>query len=270
MIAWQSALEALHVERDVVVHQEDRPGAVSPRVGDVGQHAVDRIRMEVAAAHLDDRAEAAVEGAPARGLDDVHRPAEQRVAVRHARRRFGQRQRFSREPGHRAIGVVHQHAVAARRRGRRWPRGRRPAPARAAAPERVLALAPHHESTLGAGLVGIRREARIVTAGDDVRVRSEARGPARAMAQRRARAGRSSPTGRRRRAVARAPAARRVGRDAALHQDRGRRSRPRWCGSTLPASDASAPLGMRMATGAMCSNESGIDSRSTRMRRSLQ
>src|SRR5205085_9967206 len=35
----------------------------------------------------------------------------------------------------------------------------------------------------------------------------------------------------------------------------------RWCGSTLPASDASAPFGMRMATAGMCSNESGIDSK---------
>ena len=33
----------------------------------------------------------------------------------------------------------------------------------------------------------------------------------------------------------------------------------------LPASDASAPFGIRIATGAMCSNESGIDSRSTRI-----
>ena len=39
----------------------------------------------------------------------------------------------------------------------------------------------------------------------------------------------------------------------------------RWCGSTLPASDASAPFGMRIATGGMCSNESGIDSSRTFM-----
>src|SRR5580704_5438946 len=39
----------------------------------------------------------------------------------------------------------------------------------------------------------------------------------------------------------------------------------RWCGSTLAASDASAPFGMRIATGGMCSNESGIEKRRTFM-----
>ncbi len=38
-----------------------------------------------------------------------------------------------------------------------------------------------------------------------------------------------------------------------------------WCGSRLPASDDSAPLGMRIATDGMCSNESGIESSSTFM-----
>jgi hypothetical protein len=38
-----------------------------------------------------------------------------------------------------------------------------------------------------------------------------------------------------------------------------------WWASTLPASEASAPFGMRMATGGVCSNESGIDSRRTFM-----
>src|ERR1043165_5604981 len=36
----------------------------------------------------------------------------------------------------------------------------------------------------------------------------------------------------------------------------------------LPARDASAPFGIRIATGGMCSNQSGIDSSSTFMRRS--
>ena len=35
--------------------------------------------------------------------------------------------------------------------------------------------------------------------------------------------------------------------------------------STLPASEVSAPFGMRIATGGMCSNESGIESRRTFM-----
>ena len=33
-----------------------------------------------------------------------------------------------------------------------------------------------------------------------------------------------------------------------------------WCGSTLPASEASAPFGIRIASVGVCSNESGIDS----------
>src|SRR5258705_11533107 len=37
-----------------------------------------------------------------------------------------------------------------------------------------------------------------------------------------------------------------------------------WCASRLPASEASAPLGIRMATVGVCSNESGIDSNRTR------
>ena len=55
------------------------------RVGDVGDHASHLAGVEVPAAHLDDRAEAAVERAPARGLDHVHRIAEERVALQHAR-----------------------------------------------------------------------------------------------------------------------------------------------------------------------------------------
>ena len=78
-------LEAAHVERDVVVDQEDDLRAVIARVGDVGDHASHLAGVEVPAAHLDDRAEAAVERAPARGLDHVHRIAEERVPLQHAR-----------------------------------------------------------------------------------------------------------------------------------------------------------------------------------------
>ena len=34
-----------------------------------------------------------------------------------------------------------------------------------------------------------------------------------------------------------------------------------WWGSTFPANDASAPLGIRIASGGVCSNESGIEKR---------
>ena len=57
--------EALHVERDVVVDDEQGPGAAITAVADVVEDAVEVVGVEVAAAHLDDRAEAAVERAAA-------------------------------------------------------------------------------------------------------------------------------------------------------------------------------------------------------------
>src|SRR6185503_8912879 len=72
--------ESRDVDRDVVVDDEDRASAACPCVADVVNHALDRQAMEVAAAHLDDRAEAAVERAAARGLDDVDGPAHVGVA----------------------------------------------------------------------------------------------------------------------------------------------------------------------------------------------
>ena len=58
-------LEPADVQRDVVVDEEDGPRAVVPRVADVGQDPLERVGVEVASAHLDDRAEAAVERAAA-------------------------------------------------------------------------------------------------------------------------------------------------------------------------------------------------------------
>src|SRR5687768_12300792 len=40
--------EAAYVERDVVVDQEDGPGAVASRIGDVGDYALDRIDVKIA------------------------------------------------------------------------------------------------------------------------------------------------------------------------------------------------------------------------------
>ena len=91
-------LEPLDIERDVVVDEEDRARAVPACVGDVGQDAIDAVDMKVPAAHLDDRAEAAVVGATARGLDDVDRPAHQRIAAEHAGAAVGEAQRVGREP----------------------------------------------------------------------------------------------------------------------------------------------------------------------------
>ena len=76
-------LEARDVNRDVVVHEEDGPGAAIARVGDVRDHAIDGKAVEIPPAHLDDRAEAAVERAPARGFDDVDGSAHHGVAGEH-------------------------------------------------------------------------------------------------------------------------------------------------------------------------------------------
>jgi len=76
-------LEPRHVERDVVVDDEDGTGTATARVLNVGDHVPERKPVKVSPTHLDDRAEAAVERAPARCLDDVHAPAEHRVAGQH-------------------------------------------------------------------------------------------------------------------------------------------------------------------------------------------
>ena len=68
-------LEAFDVQREVVVDDEDAAGSVVACVADVGEHAVERKLIEVSPAHLDDRAEAAVERAAARGFDGIGLPA---------------------------------------------------------------------------------------------------------------------------------------------------------------------------------------------------
>ena len=77
-------LEPPDVQRDVVVHQEDRPRPVLAGIAEVGQDAVEGEGVEVAPAHLDDRAEAAIERAAARGFHHVDRPAEKLVALKDA------------------------------------------------------------------------------------------------------------------------------------------------------------------------------------------
>src|SRR5208283_5422823 len=77
-------LEAPHVQRYVIVDQENRSSAVIAGIANVRQHAVERVSKEVAAAHLDDGTETAIVGAAARGLDYVHLPAEQRISLEHA------------------------------------------------------------------------------------------------------------------------------------------------------------------------------------------
>ncbi len=63
--------------------------------------------MEVAAAHFDDRAKTAIEGAAARGLDHIHLPAQQRVSLEHARGALWQADFLIFEPVRRPRGIVH-------------------------------------------------------------------------------------------------------------------------------------------------------------------
>ena len=102
MMAWHSASKRRMLRRDVVVDDEDGARAVVAGVANVGQHAVERVGVEVAAAHLDDRAEAAIEGAAARGLDHVDLPAQHGVAAEHAGVALGQADLVAFEAVHRA------------------------------------------------------------------------------------------------------------------------------------------------------------------------
>ena len=55
------------------------------------------------------------------------------------------------------------------------------------------------------------------------------------------------------------------GADALAARGSDRRRRPRGAAPTLPASDASAPFGMRIVSAGVCSNESGIERSRIRM-----
>ena len=99
-------LEAAHVESDVVVDEENSAGAVTAGVADVVEHAIERIGVEVAAAHFNDGAEAAVVGAAARGFDDIDLASEQGVAAEHARGAVGQADFAIFQAMHRASRVV--------------------------------------------------------------------------------------------------------------------------------------------------------------------
>ena len=98
-------LEALDVEADVVVDDENGAGAVVAGVANVGQHAVEGVSMKVAAAHLDDGAEAAIEGAAARRLDHVDRPSHHGVVVQYARVALGQANLIALQAVHRTRGI---------------------------------------------------------------------------------------------------------------------------------------------------------------------
>ena len=139
-----------------------------PRVGDVGQHAIDRPGVKVPAAHLDDRAEAAVVGAAARRLDDVDRPADERVARQHPCGAVGQRHVLAGQAAHRPVGIADEgRALPIRQAG--------DAAQVAAAFERAqelaegqVALAAHDDVDAPCRiLVDLRGEARVVAADDN-------------------------------------------------------------------------------------------------------
>ena len=64
--------ESRDVQRDVVVDNEDRLRAMVARIANIGDHAIERVGMEISASHFNDRTEAAIESAAAGRLHDVH------------------------------------------------------------------------------------------------------------------------------------------------------------------------------------------------------
>src|SRR5262245_38332711 len=77
-----------HVQGDVVINDENGAGSVLASVADIGKHAIEGKRVKVPAAHLDNRAEAAVKRASARSFDDVDLPSEHRIAAQYPRISF--------------------------------------------------------------------------------------------------------------------------------------------------------------------------------------
>src|SRR5208282_3193654 len=100
-------LETPHVQRNVVVDQENGSSAVIAGVANILQHAIEGVGVEVAAPHLEDGTEAAIVGAAARSLDYIHLPAEQRISVEHAGVAVRRSDFAVFEPVRRTVGVVH-------------------------------------------------------------------------------------------------------------------------------------------------------------------
>ena len=98
-----------------------RSGAAIAGIADVGDDAIDREAMKVAPAHLDDRAEAAVERAAARGLDDIDRTSHHGVAGEHAPARAGGRTSPSIQRRYRARGVALEAVGRIGTTAREWP-----------------------------------------------------------------------------------------------------------------------------------------------------
>src|SRR5262245_19285080 len=108
------SFEAAHVKRDVVVDDEDRSRAVISGIADICDDPIKRISMEVPASHLDDRAEAAIVGASARGFDHIHLPPENRVAFEHPSIAIGQIYLTAFETIHWSLRIVIEAVTAAK------------------------------------------------------------------------------------------------------------------------------------------------------------
>ena len=78
-------VEAPHVQGDVVIDQENGPGAVIAGVAYVRQYPIERIGVKLATPHRDDRTETTIESTATRGLDDIDLAAEHSITVQNPR-----------------------------------------------------------------------------------------------------------------------------------------------------------------------------------------
>src|SRR5258707_4944202 len=99
-------LEARHVEGDIVIDEEDCPGAVGSGVAYVGEHPVEGKSMELATAHRDDRAKTAIESTTTRGLDDVDLAAKHGITSQNPGLAVGQPDLTAVKSAHRTIRVM--------------------------------------------------------------------------------------------------------------------------------------------------------------------
>ena len=161
---------------------------------------------------------------------------------------------------HRAVGIVHESVGAAPGDARDVRERLVPLHGPQEFPERGLPFSPDDDVGTTGDVVGLRRKAGVIAADDCRGRRADLPSSANSriavrrwnvMIDRPTTSGRSFAT--RSRTVPATSCWTRTRSATATW----------WCGSIFPASEVSAPFGIRMATGAMCSNESGIDSSST-------
>src|SRR5712692_7007814 len=105
--------EPMDVERNVVVHQKNGAGPVVAGVADVGKNSLEGVGVKVVAPHFDDRAETAVVGAAAGGLDNIDLAAQQGVASKDASVAIGQADFVIFQLVHWSIGVMEPAIIVA-------------------------------------------------------------------------------------------------------------------------------------------------------------